>query len=200
MSVNYQLLLHRLLGRATCINSSTSKILRSSRIVNLQKSSRSIRIGAHAVVRGELLVFAHGGQIDIGEWSYIGEGTRIWSGTGISIGDRVMIAHNVNIFDNLTHPISAVDRHIHFRTIMKTGHPSSIDLADLPVTVEDDAWIGAGATVLRGVSVGRGAIVGAGAVLTHDLDPFCLAVGNPARVVRRLDNSSYLASQIATLT
>jgi acetyltransferase-like isoleucine patch superfamily enzyme len=185
--MNLDLLLKRLLRKPTCRRAATSRIHRSARIVNLQASDNHIRIGAHTVLRGELLVFAHGGLIEIGDWCYIGEGTRIWSGAKISIGHRVMIAHNVNVFDNRTHPLQAGARHAHFRSICETGHPRDVDLGDLPVTVEDDAWIGAGAMVLRGVKVGRGAIVAAGAVLTQDLAPGCIAAGNPARVIGSLD-------------
>lgn len=157
-----------------------------ARIINMSKSSSSIRIGASSIVNGSLLTFAHGGRIAVGAWCYVGEGSRIWSGKQIYIGDRVMISHNVNIFDNLTHPIDPTLRHWHFRAITTTGHPEQIDLGERPVRIEDDAWIAAGATVLRGVTIGKAAIVGAGAVVTHDVPPFSVVAGNPARVLRFL--------------
>jgi acetyltransferase-like isoleucine patch superfamily enzyme len=187
--MNAALLLRRLLGRPTCSAHASAQLHRSARIINIGGHDDLIRIGAHSVIRGELLVFAHGGAIEIGDWCYIGEGTRIWSGSRVRVGRRVMIAHNVNIFDNLTHPLLPEQRHAHFRAITTAGHPRDIDLGDRPVVIEDDAWIGAGAMVLRGVTVGYGAVVAAGAVLTHDLEPLCIAAGNPARVVRRLEAS-----------
>jgi len=135
-------------------------------------------------VDGQLLVFPHGGQITIGAWCYIGEGSRVWSSCNVEIGDRVMISHNVNIFDSLTHPVSAELRHEHFRHIATSGHPKSIQLGEMPVHVGSDAWIAAGAILLRGVRVGEGAIVGAGAVVTHDVEPWSVVVGNPARKIR----------------
>ena len=54
----------------------------------------------------------------------------------------------------------------------------------LPVTIGEDVWLGAGATVLGGVTVGDGCVVGAGAVVTKDLPPYSVAVGTPAKVVR----------------
>jgi acetyltransferase-like isoleucine patch superfamily enzyme len=135
------------------------------------------------------MVFGHGGQLDIGEWCYVGEGTRIWSAASIQIGDRVLISHNVNIFDNLTHPLSASARHKQFVDIYEDGHPRTLDLGERPVVIESDALISAGATILRGVRIGQGAIVGAGAVVTKDVQAFCIAVGNPARVIRELSES-----------
>ncbi|MBN8883166.1 MAG: acyltransferase, partial [Salana multivorans] len=52
------------------------------------------------------------------------------------------------------------------------------------ITVEDDVWIGAQVVVLDGVRIGAHSVVGAGAVVTRDVPPYAVAVGNPARVVR----------------
>jgi acetyltransferase-like isoleucine patch superfamily enzyme len=143
-------------------------------------------VGSHTLVAGELLVFAHGGEISIGEWCYIGEDARLWSSASIDIGDRVLISHNVNIFDSLTHPLNATQRHEQFKAIKQMGHPRFIDLGEKPVKIGKDALIGASVCVLRGVTVGEGAIIGAGAVVTHDIPPFTIAAGNPARVIRKL--------------
>ena len=163
-----------------------AKLIPSARIRNIRGDTRCIKVGDHTLVAGELLVFSHGGDISIGEWCYIGEGARVWSSGSIHIGDRVLISHNVNIFDSLTHPLNARMRHAQFKAIMQSGHPRSIDLGERPVSVGNDVWIGANACVLRGVTIGEGAIVGAGAVVTHDVPPFTLVAGNPARVIREL--------------
>ncbi|MGK5642057.1 sugar O-acetyltransferase [Streptomyces sp. URMC 126] len=57
-----------------------------------------------------------------------------------------------------------------------------------PIVVEDGAWLGGGVIVLPGVTIGADTIVGAGSVVTKDLPPGVVAVGNPARVVRTLDD------------
>lgn len=185
MNIDY--LLRRLAGRATCVKADSSRLLSSARIINFSGSNESISIGAGTVVRGELLVFAHGGRITIGEWCYVGEGTRLWSGKSIVIGNRVMISHNVNVFDNQTHPIDAGQRHKHFRHIMEKGHPREIELGDSPVRIEDDAWISANSIILKGITVGKGAIVGAGSVVTRDVPPLTIVGGNPARRLRDVD-------------
>jgi acetyltransferase-like isoleucine patch superfamily enzyme len=88
--------------------------------------------------------------------------------------------------DSLTHPLDAASRHLHFKAILSGGHPEKIDLGERPVAICDDAWIAAGATVLRGVTIGNGSVVAAGAVVTDDVPPFTIVAGNPARVVRTL--------------
>lgn len=184
--MNLHYLVRRLMGRPTCVRGPRARLGARARIVNIGGPSKRIVIGASTVVDGELLVFPHGGSIRIGDWCFIGEGTRIWSGASIEIGDRVLISHGVNIFDNLTHPTSPRARHEHFRRIATTGHPDDVSLGDRPVRILDDAWIGAGATVLRGVTIGRGAIVGAGAVVTTTVPDEAIVVGNPAHTVRML--------------
>lgn len=163
-----------------------AKLMPSARIRNIRTDSRHINIGGHTLIAGELLVFPHGGNISIGEWCYIGEGARVWSSSSVDIGDRVLISHNANIFDSLTHPLGARQRHAQFRAIMLTGHPHSIDLGEQPVTINNDAWIGANACVLRGVTIGEGAVVGAGSIVTKDVPPYTIVAGNPARVIREL--------------
>jgi acetyltransferase-like isoleucine patch superfamily enzyme len=54
-----------------------------------------------------------------------------------------------------------------------------------PVLIEDEAWLGAGVIVLKGVKVGRGAVIGAGSIVTKSVEPYAIAMGSPARVVGR---------------
>jgi len=185
--MHLKLVLKRLLRRPTCLIASGAHLGRTAQIVNVGQHSNQIKIGSRSIINGELLVFANGGHIAIGEWCYIGEGSRIWSAEAIDIGNRVMISHNANIFDNHTHPLSAKLRHRHFRHIATYGHPKSIDLGGRGVKICDDVWIAAGVTVLRGVTIGRGAIVGAGSVVIRDIEPWTLVGGNPARVLRKLE-------------
>ena len=55
-----------------------------------------------------------------------------------------------------------------------------------PITIEDKVWIGFGVNILKGVTIGEGAVIGACSVVTKDIPPYAVAVGNPARVVRNL--------------
>lgn len=153
---------------------------------NIQGDKALIKVGANSHVLGQLLIFAHGGEIEIGDDCYIGEHARVWSAKKIHIGNRVLISHNVNIFDSLTHPISATERHQQFLTIVTKGHPKKIDLSEDSVFIHDDVWIGAMSMVLKGVTIGEGAIVGAGSVVTKDVPPWTIVAGNPAQIIREI--------------
>ena len=54
-----------------------------------------------------------------------------------------------------------------------------------PVVIEDDVWIGARVTILPGVTVGKGSVIGAGSVVTHNVEPYSIVGGNPAKLIRK---------------
>ena len=191
VSILSKLPLHSLRTRwnhAICLLRATagekSRYHAEARIVNLQGNKSSISIGKHTHVRGELLVYAHGGRITIGDFCYVGENSRIWSGKSIVVGNYVLIAHGVNIHDNNSHPVNYELRRKHTEQIILKGHPThGIDLKEKPVVIKDDAWIGFNASVMKGVTIGTAAIVGANAVVTEDVPDYAVVVGNPAKII-----------------
>lgn len=158
----------------------------TARVINNLPDSSAIEIGAYSHVRGELLTFGHGGHITIGEYCYVGEQSYIWSARDILIGNRVLIAHNVNIFDNSTHPLGTLGRHQQFKNIITTGHPTNLDLSEQPIKIGDDVWIGCMSIILKGVTIGQGAVIGAGSVVTKDVPPYNIVAGNPAKIIREI--------------
>jgi acetyltransferase-like isoleucine patch superfamily enzyme len=167
----------------------TAMIPETVGFANNQGNPDSIVIGANSAVLGELIVFPQGGCIDIGKRTFIGSGTRIWSAASIKIGNYVLIAHNVNIHDNISHSTEFDKRreeidHVlpHLRLL---SH--SFDIKARCLTIEDNAWIGFGASIIGGVTIGTGAIVGAGTMVTKSVAPHTVVVGNPMRVVKVLD-------------
>jgi maltose O-acetyltransferase len=90
----------------------------------------------------------------------------------ITIGDRVQMASAVQLLA-ADHPLDAEER------------ASGYEFGS-PITIEDDVWLGGGAIVLPGVTIGRAAVIGAGSVVTKDIPPGVVAVGNPCRVLREL--------------
>jgi acetyltransferase-like isoleucine patch superfamily enzyme len=163
-----------------------AKLFPSCNVVNLRSPS-SIKVGANTLVLGELLTFAHQGQIEVGESCFIGENSRIWSAASVTIGNRVLISHNVNIHDTDGHPVDAQLRHEHFNQISTVGHPIEQDcLPSSPVCIQDDVWIGFNCTILKGVTVGQGAIIGASSVVTKDVLANTIVAGNPACFIRKV--------------
>jgi len=145
-----------------------------------------ISLGEHSVCRAQLYSFMDQGRVEIGDYCFLGQNSKIWALKRITIGDRVMISHNCFIVDNLTHPINPAERHAQYLGKSGLGKMTQPDLQPLPVIIEDDVWVGANAILLPGVHVGRGSVIGAGAVVTNPIPSGVLAVGNPARVVKKL--------------
>lgn len=128
-----------------------------------------------------------GGGISIGEFSYVGKYSVIRAADSITIGNHVLIAHNVTIIDTDSHEIDHLERADSYLKMLRYGHPSSKgSVLTKPIVIKDYAWISYNVSVLKGVTIGEGAIIGAGSVVTHDIPDYCVAIGNPAVVVKRL--------------
>lgn len=119
---------------------------------------------------------AGGPQIVFGDHSWIGHATSFQVAGRIEIGERAAIAAFCYIADNDAHARA-------FGSRLSGGIPAADEIK--PVRIGRAAWIGRGTIILKGVTIGDGAIVGAGSVVTADVPPFCVAMGNPARIVRR---------------
>lgn len=161
-----------------------AKIWAEAKIFNHQQKREKITVGMKSQIRAELLVYKHGGEINIGDYTFIGEHSRIWSAKKIIIGNRVLISHNVNIHDNNAHPLNANERHLDFIHIFEKGLQSDIDLNEREIIIEDDVWIGFNSTILKGVRIGKGAIIGAQTVVTSDVPAYAVVAGNPARIIK----------------
>lgn len=156
-------------------------------IINKTQSKNKLRIGNRSRIMGSLLLFDFDGEIEIGTDCFVGPDTRIWSAKKIKIGDRVLIAHNVNIHDNISHPLDANERYRENTDFILTGTHSKTELKANEIIIGNDVWIGFNSTILRGVKIGNGAIVGAGSIVTEDIEPWTVNVGNPLRVIRKLE-------------
>ena len=152
-------------------------------IINHKKDKTLVNVGKQTNIQGELLIMEYGGYIRVGEYCYIGEGSRIWSGKKVTIGNRVLISHNVNIHDNIAHPLDAEDRHKDFLHIFLKQPQDNVDYRAADIVIGDDVWIGFNATILKGVTIGNGAIIGACAVITKDVPPNAVVVGNNSQEI-----------------
>ena len=114
-------------------------------------------------------------EIIIGDGCAFGSASHITAINRIVIGNHVLTGKNVLITDNShgTTSREQLDVPPRKRPLFSKG----------PVIIEDNVWIGDKASVLPGVRIGCGSIVGTGAVVSKDVPPFSLAVGNPARII-----------------
>jgi acetyltransferase-like isoleucine patch superfamily enzyme len=115
--------------------------------------------------------------VTIGDRCLIGRGSGIVGHFSISIGNDVWTGHHVYItdqnhgYEDITIPIS------------KQSQP------ERAVSIGDGSWLGHGSVVLPGVTIGRHVVIGANSVVTKDIPDFSVAVGVPAKVIRRFDES-----------
>lgn len=102
----------------------------------------------------------------------------------IRIENHVMIASNVQIY-TATHPVELKERLTKDWTLECGKH--FCQTYALPVTIESGCWLGGGVIVLPGVTIGEGCVIGAGSVVTKNIPSNSLAVGNPCRVIRKIN-------------
>jgi acetyltransferase-like isoleucine patch superfamily enzyme len=112
---------------------------------------------------------------EVGDHVFLGHQLTVSVAERVTIGSHVLVSDRVMISDNDGHPLDPTRRN--------QGAPVDAHTVR-PVTIEDGAWIGSRAVILKGVTVGRGAVVAAGAVVTRDVPPYALVAGNPARIVK----------------
>ncbi len=151
------------------------------------EKSGLITVGNHCEILGTLISRCDG-RITIGDHTEVRNASVLGSSCYISIGNEVIISNNVTIFDNNNHPISPAVR----RDMCRGGFYGEAwhwkHAEAKPIVIEDNVWIGEKATILKGVHVGRGAIVASNAVVTKDVPAFSIVAGNPAVVVKYIEN------------
>lgn len=148
-----------------------SKIRRSA-IMNVSPINPFV-LGQESVIEHYATVDNGVGQIHIGDYTRIGIQDTIIG--PVFIGNQVILAQNVTI-SGLNHKYDDISK-----PILAQGITTSL------VVVGDESWIGANAIITAGVHIGKHCVVGAGSVVTKDIPDYSVAVGNPAKVVKRYD-------------
>jgi acetyltransferase-like isoleucine patch superfamily enzyme len=138
--------------------------------------SRFTALGvSHPVV---IRTLAPGAKITIG--SDVGlSGTTICAVESVSIGNDCLFGADVTIVDTDFHPIAPAGRR----------HAPIGEAASRPCVIEDNVFIGGGAYILKGSHIGANSVIGSCSVVTGVIPPNCIAAGNPAKVIRRIDTN-----------
>ncbi|MDE6786142.1 MAG: sugar O-acetyltransferase [Muribaculaceae bacterium] len=117
------------------------------------------------------LYIDYGKPVTIGKDCFIQQCCTFFGRGGITIGNGVFIGPKCNLI-----------------TINHDPNPDNRSATyGRPIVIEDKVWIGINSTILPGVKIGYGAIVGAQSVVTHDVPPMTIVAGNPARVIKNIE-------------
>jgi acetyltransferase-like isoleucine patch superfamily enzyme len=164
-------------GAATLINGEVAfKRFRSAKTPGLV-------LGHHCTMDGAQFAVGEHGVIEIGDYCYF-TNTVLLCELALHIGSYVVIGWNTTIADTDFHPLAPALRIADAIACspLGQGRPRP-PIAQRPVVIEDDVWIGPNATILKGVRIGAGSFIEPGALVTRDVPPRSRVGGNPATVL-----------------
>lgn len=127
----------------------------------------------------------YGSHIEVGKNFYANYNCTIIDVAKVKIGDNCMFAPNVAVY-TAGHPVHPVTR-------------NSLYEYGVEITIGDNVWVGGNTVILPGVHIGSNVVIGAGSVVTKDIPDWCVAVGNPCRVIRPIteeDRKYYYRDQV----
>lgn len=139
------------------------------------------RRGVHLTVWPEHCPEGKTPHLSIGDGCSFGEYNNISAVDGITIGDGFLSGKWVTITDNS-----------HGGTDLQTLRIPPRDrkvISKGPVSIGRNVWVGDKVTILPGVSIGEGVVIGANAVVTRDVPPYCIACGNPAKIIKQYNDA-----------
>ncbi|MFC1877925.1 acyltransferase [Thermodesulfobacteriota bacterium] len=149
----------------------------------------------------------------VGEGTIVGRGTKVFNFANVSIGSHCLIQDHVYIRAGLQGSVTAGDycainsfaklfghggieigdySQIGPGTLITTtvhDYKSSMEAEFKKVTIGKWVWIGASSVILAGVTIGDKSVIGAGSIVTRDISPNCIAVGNPAKVIKKIEEN-----------
>jgi len=150
-----------------------------------------VRIGRGAsTYLGTMFDVGPRGRVSLGEYALV-HGARIICDAEVEIGDYCLISWNVVLMDSYRVPLDLAERRRELEHVpRRRPRYLAADVPARPVRIGRNVWIGFDTCVLPGVTVGEGAVVGARSVVVTDVPAYTVVAGNPARVIRRLEETS----------
>lgn len=140
---------------------------RYSSELRIARGGQMCIFGDFMLVQGASVFVGENAKLIVHGKNFLNTNTTLNCFLHIEIGEGCAISDNVCIADSDSHIING-----------------NVDAVSAPVIIKDHVWIGKNVTVLKGVTIGEGAVIGAGSVVTKSIPAHCLAVGNPARVIK----------------
>jgi acetyltransferase-like isoleucine patch superfamily enzyme len=138
-------------------------------------------LGEKSIIEDFVTINNGVGNVLIGNNTIIGIGSVVIG--PVEIGNNVMLAQNI-VVSGLNHGYEDIDL-----------PPSKQKEIRKKITICDDVWIGANSVITAGVKIGKHVVIGAGSIVTKDIPDYCVAVGNPARIIKKYseDTKSWMS-------
>lgn len=159
----------------------------------VSRSKKAFEAGNDCILQQENIFESDSGFISIGDRTFINGGTKIISRSRIEIGSDVTIAWGCTIYDHNSHSLDYRERMNDQKLQLDSWSVGNIILnkdwstvKTSEIVIGDHAWLGFDVVVLKGVTIGEGAVIGARSVVASDIPAWCVAAGNPARVIKEL--------------
>ncbi len=160
---------------------------------NPVQGRKFLKIGSGCIIDANFVFEKDSGYIEIGDRSFVA-GTLI-SIDGIVVGNNVIVAWDTLIYDHNSHSVFWNEREPDMASEYKnykmygnpTVHKNWEVVKSGKIVIKDKAWIGTGCKIMKGVTIGEGAIVAAGSVVVCDVEDWTMVGGNPAQVIKRLN-------------
>ena len=147
-------------------------VIRRKTIMNVSPIN-AFGLGEHSTIEEYSIVDNGVGDVIIGNHSRIGLRATIIG--PVSIGNHVILAQNT-VLSGLNHLYQNPEQPIH-----QQGVTTAM------IRIEDESWIGANTVITAGVTIGKHVVIGAGSVVTKNIPDYCIAIGNPVKIIKRYD-------------
>jgi len=157
-------------------------IIRSSARMDVIPYNK-FEIGKESIIEDFCTINNGVGDVFIGDESRIGLSNVIIG--PVKIGNSVILAQNI-VVSGLNHTYEEINIPIRFQKVSTS-----------PIVIEDEVWIGANSVITSGITIGKHSVIAAGAIVTKDIPAYSIAVGNPARIVKKYNFNSGLWEKVS---